>query len=226
MRPAGFTGAPHETISGKSRNWTLFNLAKFTHPGVQVLPGEPISKWRKVIGEWIDYIPAWSGLKPGFKTDYIEYHSHSPRELGADQLQKKLSEKLTSEYLLPDDSTLEAFDHEFFDHLTAYADIIMPGVAKTDLQAFWKSRDSYDKQTWEEKLLLHSWLLDLGVMMSEPAIRFQGMAGECLWGCACWVVVPYDQMRGDALPPPNRKEILEKGIAMMTKTVVPTPHPA
>jgi hypothetical protein len=52
------------------------------------------------------------------------------------------------------------------------------------------------------------------------------MAGECLWGCACWVVVPYDQMRGDALPPPNRKEILEKGIAMMTKTVVPTPHPA
>jgi Tubulin like len=225
MRPAGFTGAPHETVSGKSRNWTLYNLAKFTHPGVQVLPGEPISKWRKVISEWIDYVPAWSGLRSGFKTDYIEYHSHAPRELGPDQLHKNLSEKLTSEYLLPDDSTLETFEHEFFDHLTAYADIIMPGVAKTDLQAFWRGRDSYDKHSWEEKLLLHSWLLDLGVMMSEPAIRFQGMAGECLWGCACWVVVPYDQMRGDALPPPNRKVILEQGIAMMTKTVVPTPHP-
>ena len=59
--------------------------------------------------------------------------------------------------------------------------------------------------------------------MSEPAIRFDGMAGECLWGCACWVVVPYDQMRGDKLPPATRKEILEEGISMMTKTVVATP---
>ena len=59
--------------------------------------------------------------------------------------------------------------------------------------------------------------------MSEPAIRFDGMAGECLWGCACWVVVPYDQMRGDTKPPASRKEILEEGISMMTKTVVPTP---
>ncbi len=33
-------GAPHETVSGKSRNWTLYNLSKFTHPGVQVLPSE------------------------------------------------------------------------------------------------------------------------------------------------------------------------------------------
>jgi hypothetical protein len=43
----------------------------------------------------------------------------------------------------------------------------------------------------------HSWLLDLGVMLCEPAIRFEGMAGECLWGCACWVVVPYEEIRGD-----------------------------
>ncbi len=66
-------------------------------------------------------------------------------------------------------------------------------------------------------------MLDLGVMMSEPAIRFEGMAGECLWGCACWVVVPYEEMRGEKLPPVNRKEILEDGIAAMTKTLVPTP---
>ncbi len=35
-------------------------------------------------------------------------------------------------------------------------------------------------------------------MLCEPAIRFDGMAGECLWGCACWVVVPYEQIRGPA----------------------------
>ncbi|WP_204318478.1 hypothetical protein, partial [Klebsiella aerogenes] len=32
LRPAGFTGAPHETLSSKSRNWTLFDVAKLTHP--------------------------------------------------------------------------------------------------------------------------------------------------------------------------------------------------
>ena len=74
-----------------------------------------------------------------------------------------------------------------------------------------------------EKLLKHSWLLELGVLMSEPAIRFNGMAGECLWGCACWVVVPYDQMRGDELPPADRTSILAEGIDRMTKTVVATP---
>ena len=58
--------------------------------------------------------------------------------------------------------------------------------------------ESYDTLDWEEKLSRHSWLVDLGVMLSEPAIRFDGMAGECLWGCACWVVVPYDEIRGPA----------------------------
>ena len=224
LRPAGFTGAPHETISGKSRNWTLYNLAKFTHPGVQVLPGEPISKWHKVMEQWVDHLDDYSGVNKDFRTDYAELHVHAPREIGFDRINAKLKDKMAESFLVPgDDSTIQIANHEFFDHLTSYADILLPGMAKTDLDVFWKSRDEYDKLDWEAKVLQHSWLLDLGVMMSEPAIRFEGMAGECLWGCACWVVVPYDQMRGDALPPANRKVILEEGISMMTKTVVATP---
>ena len=224
LRPAGFTGAPHETVSGKSRNWTLFNLAKFTHPGVQVLPGEPLSKWHSVMEQWVDHLDDYTGLSDDFRTDYAELHVHAPREIGFEKIDAKLQAKVADKFLLPgDDSTIQIVNHEFFDHLTSYADILLPGMAKTDLDLFWKSRDVYDKLDWEEKLLEHSWLLDLGVLMSEPAIRFDGMAGECLWGCACWVVVPYDQMRGDALPPPTRKEILEEGISMMTKTVVATP---
>jgi len=224
LRPAGFTGAPHETISGKSRNWTLYDLAKFTHPGVQVLPGEPLSKWRKVLKQWVDHVPEWSGVSSDFRTDYAEVHVHAPREIGFEFLDNALKEKLHEVFLLPDeDSSLDLYNHEFFDHLTSYADIILPGVAKTDFNVFWEAREKYDQLSWDEKLMHHSWLLDLGVLMSEPAIRFEGMAGECLWGCACWVVVPYEQMRGDQLPPPNRKEILEQGIAAMTKTVVPTP---
>ena len=224
LRPAGFTGAPHETVSGKSRNWTLYNLSKFTHPGVQVLPGEPISKWRKVMDQWVGHIDDYSGVSKDFRTDYAEVHAHAPRELGFDELDSALEAKIRDKFLVSgDDSTFQISNHEFFDHLTSYADIILPGMAKTDLDVFWKSREAYDTHDWEGKLLLHSWLLDLGVMMSEPAIRFNGMAGECLWGCACWVVVPYDQMRGDTLPPADRTSILAEGIDMMTKTVVPTP---
>jgi hypothetical protein len=224
LRPAGFTGAPHETVSGKSRNWTLYNLAKFTHPGVQVLPGEALSKWHDVMHQWVDHLDNFSGVSENFRTDYAEMHVHAPREIGFEKIDAALQAKVADRFLVPgDDSTIQIANHEFFDHLTSYADILLPGMAKTDIDVFWKSRDAYDKLGWEEKLLEHSWLLDLGVMMSEPAIRFDGMAGECLWGCACWVVVPYDQMRGDTLPPATRKEILEEGIAMMTRTVVPTP---
>ena len=126
-------------------------------------------------------------------------------------------------YMLDSESTLQIVNHEFFDALTAYGNVILPGVAKTDLEAFWSSQKVYDKLSWEDKLNEHAWLVDIGPMLSEPAIRFEGMAGECIWGCACWVVVPYDQLRGDVLPPANRKIILEQQIAAMTKTVVATP---
>ena len=130
---------------------------------------------------------------------------------------------VTKEYLIKGDATYQTYNHEFFDTLTAYAIVILPGVAKTDLLAFWESQKNYDKLDWETKLNEHAWLIDIGPMLSEPAIRFEGMAGECIWGCACWVVVPYDELRGDKLPPANRKLIMEEGIAMMTKTLVKTP---
>ncbi len=223
MRPAGFTGAPHETLSAKSRNWTLFDVAKLTHPGVQVLPGEAGSKWDAVLAQWIDFVPKYSGLRDGFQTDYAEVHVYASRDMGFDLISKGMKDLVTKQYLLEGDSTYQTENHEFFDALTAYAIAILPGVAKTDLNAFWESQKTYDKMTWEDKLNEHAWLIDIGPMLSEPAIRFEGMAGECIWGCACWVVVPYDQLRGDKLPPPNRKVILEEAIDMMTKTVVKTP---
>ena len=223
MRPAGFTGAPHETLSAKSRNWTLFDVAKLSHPGVQVLPGEAGSKWDAVLAQWIDFVPKYSGLRDGFKTDYAEVHVYASRDMGFDLISKGMKDLIANQYLLEGDSTYQTENHEFFDALTAYAIVILPGVAKTDLNAFWDSQKVYDKMVWEDKLNEHAWLIDIGPMLSEPAIRFEGMAGECIWGCACWVVVPYDQLRGDKLPPPNRKVIMEEAIAMMTKTVVKTP---
>jgi hypothetical protein len=87
---------------------------------------------------------------------------------------------------------------------TKSVQFILPCISKLDFDLFFDSRDEYDPQTWEEKLNDHAWLLDLGVLLCEPAIRFNGMAGECLWGCACWVVVPYDQIRG-----PDIKQVIK-----------------
>ncbi len=224
LRPMGFTGAPHERNISGDRTWTIFDVAKYTHPGVEVLPGEPRSKWRDVCSKWIGYIPRWSGLKEGFKTDYIEAHTVAPRELWNDTLENKLRETLGGYLLEGDDGTLNTTVGEFFDELTAYSNIIIPGVAKSDFTAFYEARDAYDAiESWDEKLMMHSWLLDLGVILSEQSIRFDGMAGECIWGCACWVVVPHDAIRGDAVSSKDITTVQAEHIAGMLKTVVPTP---
>jgi hypothetical protein len=224
LRPAGFTGAPHERNISGDRTWTVFDVAKFTHPGVEVLPGEPRSKWREVVSKWIGYIPQWSGLKEGFKTDYIEVNAVAPRELWNDTLQKKLEDTLGTMLLPGEDGSLHTMHGEFFDELTSYANVVIPGVAKTDFTVFFEARDAYDQvESWDEKLLMHSWLLDLGVMLSEQSIRFDGMAGECIWGCACWVVVPHDAIRGDAAASIDITAVQAEHIAPMVKTVVKTP---
>ncbi|HEY0357501.1 MAG TPA: tubulin-like doman-containing protein, partial [Mycobacteriales bacterium] len=220
LRPAGFTGAPHERNISGDRTWTVFDVAKFTHPGVEVLPGEPRSKWREVVSKWIGYIPQWSGLKEGFKTDYIEVNAVAPRELWNDTLQKKLEDTLGTLLLPGEDGSLHTMHGEFFDELTSYANVVIPGVAKTDFTAFYEARDAYDQiEDWDAKLLMHSWLLDLGVMLSEQSIRFDGMAGECIWGCACWVVVPHDAIRGDAVGSLDITAVQAEHIAPMVKTV-------
>jgi hypothetical protein len=223
LRPAGFTGAPHERISPRDRNWTLFDIAKLAHPGVQVLPGEPMSKWREVLGSWIEYIPQWTGLKEGFKTDYIEAHTFAPRARWNGTLQRKLEETL-KKYLLPgEDGTLKTSISEFFDELTIYTNVIMPGVARTDLTVFCAARDKYDQLSREEKLLAHSWLLELNTLLCEPSARFEGMAGECIMGSDCWAVVPYAAIRGEAPVSAHVAEVLTAGIAEAVPTVVPTP---
>ena len=130
LRPSGLTGAPHETVSAKSRSWTLFDVAKLTHPGVQVLPGEAPSKWDNVISQWIDFAPQYSGLTDGFKTDYAEVLIYGARNMGQHSMNEAFKQMVTKNYLLDSESTLQISNHEFFDTLTAYANIVLPGVAK------------------------------------------------------------------------------------------------
>src|SRR5207244_427680 len=114
--------------------------------------GEAGSKWDSVIAQWIDFVPKYSGLKDGFKTDYAEVHIHASRDMGFEKLEKGFKELVAKTYLLEGDATYQSFNHEFFDALTAYGNIILPGVAKTDLVAFWDSQKTYDTLDWESKL--------------------------------------------------------------------------
>lgn len=151
-----------------SPNWIYYNLAKFTHPGVQVLPGEPLSKWRKVIRQWIDHLDDFSGLKKDFRTRYADIHVHAPREIGFDHINDKLKQRMSESFLVADeDSNIRISNHEFFDHLTSYADISLPGLSAGDLDTYWRAHDSYRKLSEKERKMCHSWLLEKGAILSS-----------------------------------------------------------
>jgi hypothetical protein len=149
----------------------LFNLAKFTHPGVQVLPGEALSKWRQVIDQWIDHLDDFSGLSKDFRTNHAEIHVHAPRDIGFDRLDAKLEQRVADSFLEPGkNSSIQITNHEFFDYLTSYADIVLPGLAQTDLDLFWKASEAYSKLGKNDKKLCHSWLLEHGTVLSATAV--------------------------------------------------------
>jgi hypothetical protein len=140
-------------------------------------------------------LPASFGFAAdGVRPEYIEARVLAPStafdsEAGAKEIGDRLSSAvptLVEPGVMHFDTEDESFVH-----------VSVPRLTKLDLAAFSASRDAYDRMSWDEKLLAHSWLLDLGTMLCEPSTRFEGMAGECIWGCACWVVVPLTAVRGE-----------------------------
>lgn len=157
LSSAGLMGAAGKTVAGQPRSWVLYNLAKFTHPGVQVLPGEAISKWHDVIDQWVGYLDRYSGLDENFRADNAVVHAHAPRTIGCDRLVAALEKKLADKYLKSGKaSDIQIATHEFFDHLTAYADIVLPGLAHSDLTPYREAQKAYEKLGAEEKKMCHS----------------------------------------------------------------------
>ena len=128
---------------------TMFDVAKLSHPGVQVLPGEAGSKWDAVLQQWIGFIPKYSGLADSFKTDYAEVHVHASRNMQVDKIEDALKEVVSSHYLTGGGTgagaSYRSFRNEFFDVLTAYGNVILPGASKSDLSAYAASKASFDK---------------------------------------------------------------------------------
>lgn len=127
---------------------TLFDVAKLTHPGVQVLPGEAGSKWDAVLQQWIGFVPKYSGLRDGFKTDYAEVHVHASHDMQTDMIDASLKDVIASHYLnggKGGKASYLSFHNEFFDVLTAYGNVILPGALKDDFAAYPASKASFDK---------------------------------------------------------------------------------
>ena len=132
---------------------TLFDVAKLTHPGVQVLPGEAASKWDAVLQQWIGFVPQYSGLRSGFKTDYAELHVHASRDMPVAAINAALKDVVSAHYLTGASAKVMSFHNEFFDVLTAYSNVILPGMVKADLAGYQAAKASFDKLDADAKVL-------------------------------------------------------------------------
>ena len=137
------------------------------------------------------------GIRSTYTPEFIEVRAADPENTNAIKVAKALGKSFSpsAEPAIASSAGANPNSVQF----------VLPCISKLDFDLFFDSREEYDKHDWEEKLSEHAWLLDLGVLLCEPAIRFNGMAGECLWGCACWVVVPYDQIRGPDIKKGTKK---------------------
>ena len=184
----------YETL--KALNW-LGVSADTWHPAIR---GEMSDRWINLL-TWRQPDDVGSvgdlGLAGVPRTEYSELRHFNAGKATTDKAKQKLSNALAKAVEYDVSPGLLEFETKETPGLTT----VVPRLSKLDLAAFTSSRDKYDQLEWDDKLMIHSWLLDLGVMLCEPSIRFEGMGGECIWGCACWVVVPHAAIRGEVLEP-------------------------
>ncbi|WP_298701876.1 tubulin-like doman-containing protein [uncultured Variovorax sp.] len=138
-------GYMNRLLARDANKWILFDVAKLTHPGVQVLPGEPESRWDPVLQQWIEMTPQFSGISNDFRTDYAEVHLHTARRMNADTVDKEMKRVLASAYLGGKPEAISSFRNEFFDTLTSYVNIVLPGATKANLLAYKEARESLKK---------------------------------------------------------------------------------
>lgn len=183
----------YETL--KALNWLAVPGSQW-HPAIR---GQQNDHWINILATRpLAEAGSLSGLgvRPGFATEYAEarvFGTGKSAGKAATAVAKAIPE-VASTRVAPAVETVESAGDGF-------VSVVLPRASKLDLDLFVPSRDRYDPLEWDEHLLMHSWLLDLGVMLCEPSIRFDGMGGECIWGCACWVVVPHAAIRGEVPAP-------------------------
>jgi Tubulin like len=125
------------------------------------------------------------GVRTSYKPEFIELRAPNPDDRDVAKIAANIDEAFTPEVT----PAVAPGGGE------GSVQFILPRLRKTDLDLFFAAQHAYDAQSPAAKLLEHSWLLDLGIVLSEPSTRLEGMAGASLWGGENWVAVPYDLIR-------------------------------
>jgi hypothetical protein len=184
----------YETL--KALNWLAVPGDQW-HPAIR---GQQSNRWLNMLAVRkladADSVGTFD-LNKGFHTEYAEARVFGPKK-DTSKVAEALAGRIAEVADTPLGPNVLTFDTED----APMASLVVPRASKLDLTQFVPARDKYDTLEWDEKLLKHSWLVDLGVMLCEPSIRFDGMGGECIWGCACWVVVPHAAIRGEQVTSP------------------------
>lgn len=178
-------GGTHVYESIKALNW-LNVPADAWHPATR---GEQSDRWINILAvDDAAHVPTVSSRELAARAapEFAEVRLYGASAAQADQAVAGLPE-----------TTVAPVSVAYADDDPPGASVFLPKLSKLDLEFFVPSRNAYDGLEWEDKLLRHSWLLDLGVLLCEPSTRFEGVGGECILGCACWVVVPHAAIRGE-----------------------------
>lgn len=131
-------GSEHliRTLQDANGGTIMFNVAKLSHPGVQVLPGEPRSRWDGVLNQWVEFIPRFSGLAESFSSQKVVTHIYSARYMNAGLVDESIKNVLSASYIGTGDDSYSSHHVEFFDELTAYANIIFVDFSKDSLASY------------------------------------------------------------------------------------------
>jgi len=198
----------------KALNWLAVPGDQW-HPAIR---GEQSDRWINVLAtRSLDEAGSLGalGLTKGFSTEYAE-----ARVFGSGDAAAGAAEAGAAAIPAIATTRVPAVVQTVETSGSGFVSVVLPRASKLDLELFVPSRDRYDPLEWDDKLLMHSWLLDLGVLLCEPSIRFDGMGGECIWGCACWVVVPHAAIRGEDIASPISNE--EVAAVAASGAAVPT----
>jgi len=190
----GRDGSTHLYETLKGVNWLSVAGAAW-HPAIR---SQPSDRWINLLSVASNSTtaPLATVIEGTPTTDYVEIRSFAGDQAAAQNTGETIAATVNSAVEAAVPAGVMAYTGTG-DELTF---VVVPRLTKLDLTEFIASRNAYDERTWDEKLYMHSFLLDLGVMLCEPSIRFDGLGGECIWGCACWVVIPHAAIRGEAAP--------------------------
>ena len=75
--------------------------------------------------------------------------------------------------------------------------LVLPSLAKSDLQLFTEAKARYDACSESEKRLSHALLLEQGLILCEPSDSRAGMTGGNITAGRRWLNLPYPAIRGE-----------------------------